>query len=301
MIKSAVIFLSILFIADRLIGYELKNMYFKQRNGDYYQTTYAINSAKQQLLIFGNSRASHHYVSSIFEKCINESTYNLGRDGRNILYSLAIFSQILSYHRPDKVILDVTPDEFSWKAGREGEDVMVAALLPYISKPVIYKTIEKTNKSDLILSEIFSTYAYNSIGLQVFGNDLGILSAEQNIKGYEPLIGSKASKLTDTQHQRVGATAKNDTALVNSFKNFLLLAKKNKIGCYVVVSPLYQIGSDSRIPYLKKLTEAFGYPFYDYSDMKIFKQRGLFYDNSHLNNKGAIIFTSYLANQLKNN
>lgn len=302
MLKNTVLFIAILFIADRLVGYELKKIYFKQKKGDYYQTTYAMNSAKQQLLIFGSSRASHHYVSSIFEKYINKSTYNLGRDGRNILYSEAVFAQILSYHRPDKVILDVTPDEFSWKAGKEGQDIMVSALLPYTDQPLICKTIEKTNKSDLFLSKIFSTYAYNSIAIQVLGNYFGILNGEQSIQGYEPLLGNKISNLPIIQNQ--GATiaaVKNDSALVNSFKNFLALAKNNKITCYVVVSPIRHLDASNCLPYLKQLTEEYGYKFYDYADLKPFRESSLFYDDTHLNNKGAIIFSNQFARQLNSN
>jgi hypothetical protein len=298
-LKNAAILISILFIADRTIGYQLKKIYFKQKKGDYYQTSYAINSAKQQLLIFGSSRASHHYVSSIFEKKVNQSTYNLGRDGRNVLYHEAIFSQVLTYHHPDKVILDVTPDEFTWKAGKEGQDVMVTALLPYIDQPLICKTIEKTNMNDLLLSKIFWTYAYNSIGMQVFGNYFGVLNSEQNIRGYEPLLGSKVSKALVIQKKDIGAPPKNDSTLVNSFRNFLALAKKNKITCYVVVSPIHQLGIPNCIPYLKQLTASYGYQFFDYSDRKAFKEPSLFYDDSHLNNTGAIIFSSALASQLK--
>lgn len=301
MSKNAAILIGMLFLADRLTGYELKKLYFKQNKGDYYQTTYAINSARQQLLIFGSSRATHHYVSSIFEKYSNKSAYNLGRDGRNILYSEAIFSQVLSYHKPDEVILDVTPDEFTWKAGAEGRDVMVSALLPYTDHPLICKIVEKTNKNDLFLSKMSWTYPYNSIAAQLFGNYFGVLGAEPNIKGYEPLLGCKISKAPVLSIPKTAPAVKNDSDLVNSFKHFLELAKSNKVICHVVVSPIHYLAKPNCIPYLKQLTEMYGYRFYDYSNLKAFTEPSLFYDDSHLNSKGATIFSNYLANQLKTN
>ena len=297
--KSAFIFLCLLFIGDRIIGYELKKIYFKQKSGDYYQTTYAIDSVHQQLLIFGSSRALHHYVSPIFEKYTDQSTYNLGRDGRNIMYSEAILSQILSYHHPREIILDVTPDEFTWMAGEEGRDAMVTALLPYTNTPLIYKTIEKHDKVDLLLSQVFWTYPYNSISAQIFGNYLGLFKAEKSINGYEPLKGSKISKLQNFNPQNISSNFKGDSSLVNSFKNFIALARKNKIACFVVVSPTNQLNSNDCIPYLQKLTEEAGCQFYDCTNLKMFKNTALYYDDSHLNNTGAVMFSNYLATQIK--
>ena len=119
--KSTMLFCLIFFISDRTIGKLLKGIYEKQKRGDYFQTTYAVKNVKEKVLIFGSSRAMHHYVSEVFERKLNSSTYNVGRNGKNILYSYAILEQILTYHKPKIVILDVSPLEFSWKAGDEGE------------------------------------------------------------------------------------------------------------------------------------------------------------------------------------
>jgi hypothetical protein len=297
--KNAFIFFSLLFIGDRIIGYEIKKIYFKQKDGDYYQTTYAIKNVHEQLLIFGSSRAVHHYVSQVFGKSTHQSTYNLGRDGRNIMYSEAILSQILSYHHPREIILDIMPDEFSWKAGKDNQDAIVSALLPYANNPLIYKTIEKHNKIDLLLSQIFWTYPYNSISAQVFGNYFGLLKMEKSIDGYEPLTGNKISKLQNFNPQNVNGNIRTDSNLVNSFKSFISLTRKNKITCIVVVSPTNMLNSNDCIPYLKKLTEESGCQFYDCSNLEMFKKASLYYDDSHLNNTGAVLFSNYLAIQLK--
>jgi hypothetical protein len=297
--KSAIIFFSLLFIGDRIIGYELKKIYFNQKDGDYYQTTYAIKNVHEQLLIFGSSRALHHYVSPVFEKCTDKSTYNLGRDGKNIMYSEAILSEILSYHHPQEIILDVTPDEFSWKGGKDGQDEMVSTLLPYANNPSIYKTIEKHDKIDLMLSKVFWTYPYNSISAQIFGNYFGLFKTEKSINGYEPLTGNKINKIQNFNPEIVNGDIKSDSSLVNSFKNFIAVVRENKITCFVVVSPINQLSPNNCIPYLRKLTEEAGCQFYDCSNLKMFKKTLLYYDDVHLNNTGAVLFSNYLATQLK--
>lgn len=296
-LKSLLLFIVVLFVCDRLIGYVLQDIYFKQKKGDFYQTTYAIKHAKEDVLILGSSRAMHHYVSTIFQSNINMSTYNLGRDGRNISYAYTVFSQILTYHHPRVVILDMQPDEFSQKAGKEADDAMIYALLPYANYPLIHHSIAKNNTSDLILSKIFWTYPYNSISAQMLGNYYNLLAGEKNIKGFEPLKGSKITQADILLDKRKSEKDLTDSALVNTFQDFLKLARKNNIELYVVVSPTANLSPYNSIAEIKKLTQQDGYKFYDYSNE--INDYSLFYDDTHLNIKGATLFSNTLVSELK--
>jgi hypothetical protein len=298
-IESLLLFILILFICDRLIGYKLHDIYFKQKKGDFYQTTYAIKNAKEDVLILGSSRALHHYVSSIFQNCINMSTYNLGRDGRNISYAYTVFSQVLTYHHPRVIILDMQPEEFSLSDGKESENSMVYALLPYANYPLIKKSIAKGNTSDLILSKIFWTYPYNSMAVQLVGNYYNLLPGEKNIQGFEPLKGSKITKADILRDKGKLKKKPMDPALINAFQDFLKLAKKNNIVLYVVISPTANLSPYNSIAEIKKLTQQSGFKFYDYSTT--INDYSLFYDDTHLNIKGATLFTDTLANELKKN
>ena len=77
-LKTASIFILTLILIDLLAGALLKTLYFKQK---YESLTYDINYADQDVLVFGSSRALHHYVPSIFENKLHMSFYNCGRDG----------------------------------------------------------------------------------------------------------------------------------------------------------------------------------------------------------------------------
>jgi len=298
-IESLLLFILILFICDRLIGYKLHDIYFKQKKGDFYQTTYALKNAKEDVLILGSSRALHHYVSSIFQNYINMSTYNLGRDGRNISYAYTVFSQVLTYHHPRVIILDMQPDEFSLSDGKESDNSMVYALLPYANYPLIKKSIAKENTSDLILSKIFWTYPYNSMAIQLVGNYYNLLPGEKDIQGFEPLKGSKITKADILRDKGKLKKKPIDPALINTFHDFLKLAKKNNIELYVVISPTANLSPYNSIAEIKKLTQQSGFKFYDYSTT--INDYSLFYDDTHLNIKGATLFTDALASELKKN
>ena len=68
---KCILFCAILFLLDFFLGNLLKYMYFRQGFGELYLTTYAIDSTKANVLIFGSSTANHHYNSKIFEKRMN--------------------------------------------------------------------------------------------------------------------------------------------------------------------------------------------------------------------------------------
>ena len=92
-------FLLILFILDFSIGNILRYLYFNQNAGLLYRTTYSLDSTNADFLIFGSSTANHHYDPYIFEKRLNMSVYNTGRDANTIFYNYAVFQSILKrYH-----------------------------------------------------------------------------------------------------------------------------------------------------------------------------------------------------------
>jgi hypothetical protein len=289
-----------LFILDRSIGYFLEKIYLEHKRGDFHQTTYAMTKAKEDILIFGSSRALHHYVSDTIEEKMHLSTYNLGRNGRNILYSHALFSQIVTYHKPKLVILDVTPTEFSPTSNKRFEDAMVAALLPYAHLPAIKENINNVSKSAIPISKIFKTYAYNSEIAAILGLRYGFMPGIKNFKGYVPLKGNKINVNDTNNSSRVKSKQERDTRLVKRFKDFLALAHKEGIEVFVIVSPIPKPIYNSSIPEIRKITEKYNYTFLDFSTKGKFHNYSFFYDNKHLNDIGARAFTQDLIVEIQN-
>src|SRR5665647_758185 len=122
------LFLIIVFFLDYTIGNILKYLYSKQESGFLYRTTYSIDSTKADILIFGASRANHHYYPQAFENRLHMSCYNTGRDGNSIFYHFAILQAILKRYSPKVAILDFSREEF--KRDQESYD-RLSSLLPY--------------------------------------------------------------------------------------------------------------------------------------------------------------------------
>lgn len=291
---SLMIFIALFFIADRAIGYTLKYLYTKQKRGAYFETTYALKHVKEELLIFGSSRAVRHYDPVIIADSLKLSAFNVGKLANTLLYSDAAFSQILTFHKPKVVILDISPIEFAASERERGQKSMVDILLKYHDLPVIDNRVKHLNKKEWLLSKIFSTYRFNSSMYTILINNHGSSNIDRT-KGFEARHGSKVS----THHVNEDNFGyREDPIMIKTFHNFLEKARKNNIMVHVVISPTTLYHKYNSVPKIKAITKAFGYSFVDYSRQPEFKKATLFYDKTHLNRVGAKKFTELLADSL---
>src|SRR5690606_35643039 len=109
-IKTALLAV-VLILSDRIIGLGLEHLFYRQTHGDDYTTLYALEKAKDDILVFGTSRASHHYNAKIIEEETGMACFNAGRDEMEIPYTEALLKAIVARHRPKMVILDIGPVE----------------------------------------------------------------------------------------------------------------------------------------------------------------------------------------------
>ena len=95
-------------VADFVLGNTLKHLYFKVSSGLFQRTTFSIEENEAEVLIFGTSRANHHYDVKFIEQLTGLTAYNTGRDGNYIFYQTALLKSVLKRYRPKQVILDFT-------------------------------------------------------------------------------------------------------------------------------------------------------------------------------------------------
>ncbi len=286
----------VVFVLDFAIGRTLRHFYFKEVAGFHYRTTYSMEQTNQEVLVFGASRANHHYVPQIFEDSLKHSFYNTGRDGNGIFYQAALLRSILRRYSPKVIILDYK-GEF-WKGPQEYDQM--SSLTPYYrTHEEIRDLVELRGRWEKVklLSEI---YPFNSQALTIAMGNLD-RNKERNadIKGYVPLESDRIPELrvyTKADEYEV------DSNKVNAFREFVVNAKASGAKVYVVYSPLYQkLPRYQEIEICSAICKQNGVPFFDYSRDSFYLKRGnLFYDGVHLNHKGATIFSATIAGQIKN-
>ena len=289
-------FLILVYVFDFTLGKILNFYYFKQESGLQYRTTFSIEKTTADILIFGSSRANHHYNPVIIENKLKSTVYNVGRDGSSIFYQYAILKGILKRYTPKIVILDF--ESFEFKYSRESYD-RLSSLLPYYkSHPELHSIIEL--KSTFEKYKMFSNiYPFNSsIFTIAIGNTKKNKKRRGDIKGYIPLYKIWRNPIKNLRLIRKYEYDKNKIVF---YKNFINDCIQKKIKLFIFVSPYFT--KTNRLDYSiltgKRIAKKYDVNFYNYSNDKQFLKANTFFaDIKHLNNNGAKKFTNIITNKI---
>jgi len=306
-LKRLFLFIIVLVVIDQSIGFLLRQLYFSQRKGQFAQTTYAVDSANQDIIVFGSSRAVRHYSPAILSKAFGKSCYNVGRDGQMIPYYTALEDVIFNRKKPSMVILDINSWEF---VNGPSKYEKLSILLPYCSKHpelINYIKIASPLERYKLLSAI---YPYNSslfiaTNNKVFENKLPI---DEN--GFDPL-NKKMDNTTITFTKRLLEQAKIDNGRVKLdmdtmslvlYTQFLQKCIDANIPTYVVISPTLapELPTEQKTK-LIAITKSFpSVAFLDFSsDSNYNGHFEKFADIYHLNRDGAEEFSNELVSKIK--
>jgi len=299
MFKLILVFI-LLYITDKGLGSILRYYYFTQESGADYRTTYALEKTVADIIIFGSSRAIHHYMPQIFESELYLSCYNAGRDDNFILYHTAILSGILKRYKPRIIILDLNPDDF---IRQPRGYYYVRSLLPYYkTHDEVRPTIELIGRFEKIklLSDI---YPFNSKVLTIVtGNMKFGKKRHDDSNGYVPLYGSNIGN-EDSFHKKTDDVEHIDANKINAYELFISKGVSCGARVYVIVSPYYGSTYPYRltIPMAKMIASKYNVRFLDYSENRDFRNHSnYYYDSRHLNCEGSELFSLDVVKRLKN-
>jgi hypothetical protein len=291
-----VVLLITVFLLDIIIGSVLKKFYFQQKSGLDYRTTYSIEKATADVLIFGSSTANHDYIPEIFEKALNMPAYNVGRDGTSVFYDFSMLESILKRYSPKMIILDFDKQEFS--KDQQSYD-RLSSLLPYYKDhPEIDKIVDLKSPFEKykLLSKI---YPYNSLIFTIAaGNAEFNKEREKDINGYVPLNDVWDFPIKD------GSTFINyetDSNKVRAYESFIKDCIKAKVVLYIVCSPVFvkpnYINNSAILG--KEIADKYNVKFFDYSkDSSLLNRPELFFDLAHLNDNGAKVYSKMVVNRI---
>lgn len=302
--KRLFLFLIIVLAVDNGLGFVLQKAYFSQKKGQFAQTTYSVDSTRQDILIFGSSRAVRHYAPAILSRELNMSCYNVGRDAQMIPYYAAIQAATLVRYKPKMIILDIN----SWELSPgDGKYEKLSILLPYCRKhPELIAYVQGNDQKER-LKLLSKTYPYNS-SLFILGyNSLFPDKVPPDDHGYVPLIGQMTDLMLKDYRERMqmDKSAENnsiDRKALNYYIHFLAEAEKYNIRTYVVVSPkILNEPADFKIKTLMRAASKFKQvKFINFSgDAKYNFKYEKFADVFHLNKQGSEEFTHELVSYLR--
>ena len=105
---SILIVVMLIVLMDFALGGISAWLYHRSKYGIFHRQQYVLNETKDDIIILGSSRASHHYVPSIIIDSLGMTCYNAGSEGMCIFYHYAMLAGMINRgHCPKMVIYDV--------------------------------------------------------------------------------------------------------------------------------------------------------------------------------------------------
>ena len=296
-IIRSVLLLGLFIMGDFIVGHALGYITETIKTGGQGRDNYICNECKDDILVFGSSRALHHYDVPILSDSLGMTGYNCGADGCGILSSYARLKMIRERHVPKIIILDLVTgydvlkkgdnsQQLAWLKNRFDREGM-AELFYDVDPSYKYKMLS-------------SCYRYNSSFIKsLFVYLTGYTIEEENMMGYVPSHTKMRSPL-----RKIEKGAKDiqyDPIKLKYMDRFFQLAEKSHL--YVVQSPIwYECDSakSKEAQIIKDLCKRKGIPFINFTNNpKFMFVDSLFADGKHMNANGAAEFTKELAKIIK--
>ena len=289
-LRNIVLFFVAMAIADLLFGYAFQYMNNHAKGGGIKARHYVCMKSNEECLVFGSSRANHHYVPRIIEDSLGMTCFNTGVDGNGIVFCYGTLKMITARYSPKLIIYDVS----GFDMFEDDNMKYLDHLKPYYFEPgidSIFWSVEP--KTRLMMCS--NLYRYNTTCIRVLGDYLHPLHSSSD--GFVPLhkVMDYEPDLKEAEDNVV------DSLKMHYFEKFICLAQEKGVALVCCVSPSYMGSlSDSKFSPIKDLCDRYGITFiYDGYDEEISKDKLLFSDRTHLNEEGAIRYTEKLMIVLK--
>ena len=289
--------LVLLMLMDLCIGGVSSWLYHRSKYGIFHRQQYVLNESKDDIIILGSSRASHHYVPCVITDSLGMSCYNAGSEGMCIFYHYAMLAAMIERgHCPKVVIYDVMNLDTEEHPGPTFTlDAALDRLAPHYGEFSCIDSLFELKGWKEKLKLISVSYRYNSKMVQSIKCNF-IPSPENN--GYETVTG-KLKESMKFQHERY------DDCVIDSMKleymqKMVDLAKQHHIRMFFVLSPYFVDNPSRAYDAAMELACKNGVEFIDcYNDRTMMKS-DYFRDVAHLNDCGAHIWSSYISQLIKN-
>ena len=293
LVKIAV-FAALVFVVDTAFGFVMKWALAGTTKGDWGRRNYILNETHEDILIFGSSRAIHHYDTRILTDSLHLSCYNCGDDGKGILLHYPVLETILQRYTPKIVIYDITP---SYDFRVLGEINTLSTLRPYTDLSPIEEFVEDVEPKEQL--KLFSQfYKYNSTFLEILPQLFSSHSLTAMQYTYSPLEGEMSYEpANESVHGGHGV----DSIKYHYLEGLIELCHKNGVKLCFAASPWYKMGYSNVFDPVEKLCRKHDILFLNHNfDNRFNMNRNYFHDTSHLNCHGAEIYSSMVAHELKN-
>ena len=287
------IFFAIVFAIDFTVGKACTYFLNHAKGGDNGRNNYICNQVDTDILVFGSSRAFHHYNPTILMDSLGKSCYNCGQDGNGIILNYARYQLICQHYHPQLIIYDVSP-KFDLLAGEDNHKYLnwIKAYYDKDGIAEVFEAVDHIEKYKMLCQ----MYRYNSNFIQIASDCIHPLQSE-GINGFRPVDKDMDTMKINTNIEEQ-TNYQFDTLKISYITKMLELSPDTKF--IFVVSPIWYGMNTTQLQPIIDICKSRDIPFFDFSnDPKYVHHNEYFYDGSHLNARGADEFTRDLIRYIK--
>ena len=284
---NIICFCVLLIIVDRCIGGICDFLRENAKGGTTKKQIYMANELVDDVVIFGSSRATHHYVPSIIEDSLGLTCFNMGQDGNGIVLMYGRYQMLLERYNPKLIIYDIE-SFFDFSANYDNSR--------YLDKLKEFRDKECIRKE---FGELVDWKEQCNLTSKMYQNNSKLLVlVVDNIlhrkldNGYIPLYGI-VNDSAKYEYKFIDSISwELDSVKLSLFERFVCDVKERDIPLVMFVSPIY--ARSARVDYVEaeKICAKYDVPFYYLMEMDgIADDYTMFQDRTHMNNIGAEKYT----------
>lgn len=286
-------FILLIILLDQVIGKILEKTYFSVPR----KLTYALNESKEDILIFGSSRANRHYNPAILEEKLGLTCFNNGLDGRNIFYNYALLATAVERYTPKIVILDLLDADYSQTESNWNTD-RLNVLLPFYGHNKYVDEVINLRSDYEKVKLLSALYPYNSAIVDIVKTRLLKKDLSFGYQGYLPAQSVGGMK-NEMDFVKFGESGLADPLKISYLQKLIRICDEKGITLIIILSPWY-CQATQNAALLEEIANKNHIRFWNYTFHKEYLDKSLFYDESHLNELGSSKFTEMIATRIQN-
>ena len=299
-IYKVILFVLILFVVDRSLGYYLDRKY-EVNTCDYMNGRFNafIKHENVDTLFIGSSRVLHMIVPEL----LGSKTKNLAFQKKHIYHNIILIDLLKEKKKLPKklLVLNFDLDDLYLESENDLLNQLNSLSYYYHKNDLAKKLIDRNGYQEKIkfLSE---PYRYNGDGWKLISYPITGNCVTYREDGYFPLLPSQKDSIRLAQslieQEDLYKFDKINQAVVGVLDYLVELCKNENIDLKIINGPYYDLPSEfiKAGKYMKNYCDKKGVYFVDFNDCQIqgLEDITLWYDNMHLNDNGAKIYTKHV-------
>lgn len=257
------------------------------------------------IIALGSSRFERGINTYILDSTLSCNSYNFGLDGHPIDMQIVRYNTYRRFNKKPKIVF-INADFLSTLGNSADMEFEREQFFPFFGDDSLISVVAKCKKFTYVdryvpLCRYYGYHRMINFGIFYYFGYKDPVEGKDIYKGYIPQDQPWSRKSLDMD---TIFSATTDTASAKLLDNFIEQLKDDNIQVVLIKSPVYISlrekfynieFSDSVYDYL---ASKYNVPLLDFYFNEICRDSTSFYDPSHLNRKGSIIFTKQLCDSI---